>query len=90
MSKITPYSNQRLKELTQYTPKKEDLNITAKKTSNQDSVITDVKPELTTPEEALSLTADIVSKLQDSPATLLSAQGDLDESRILALLQDDE
>jgi len=58
--------------------------------NNEDSVTTDLKPELTTEPEAQALANKIASKVvQSKDNSFLSAQGELDEAKILALLQDD-
>lgn len=57
--------------------------------AKDDSVIADLTPELSSPEQAQSLILGLTSQLESDPDRAIAAQGVLDEERITELLKDD-
>lgn len=93
MSKISPIQNNYLSNINKVKLEEDKKLKKSEVTSgitDSDSVVTKVKPELDSIEEASFLADKLSFKLQETPSDALSAQGDLNEVRILALLEDDE
>ena len=92
MSKVSSIQNNYLSNINKVKLEEGNLlnkNEKSSKNNASDSVITNVKPELESVEEAGFLANKITSKLKETPSDALSAQGDLNEARILALLEED-
>lgn len=93
MSKISSIQNSYLSNINK-TKIEEDkqANQKTETSSNKisDSVVADFKPEVESIEAASFIVDKITSKLESSPSNALSAQGDLDEAKVLALLSDDD
>ncbi len=54
------------------------------------SVISSVKPEITEPNKAMTLAAAFLAHARVNPQQAVSAQSQLDEARVKALLGDDD